>query len=600
MGYQNAQCQAPARIIATFSLSKGTRKEILSRITGIKREEEAFRKVEFIFDLIPDKGFIISQITAEWPESGMVAVAYAESPNGHQYSYFAIGPDQSGTPLGSIGLSKRIEGAVDRALESLHVHSNELRPLWDAFNNWRSRFYHFKALRGGSPRSMELSSQSLLDPTGSNLPAVLLDLQTNRSLLMDKLRSIISQMVPDVGRLETPTQSNRLSVAFTDPFNGGFQHNLKELGTGVEQLLLTLVVGLTEKSPSTLVVEEPETNLHPAAQRALLSLLKEWASDRLIIAATHSPVMLDWAPGGNQLWQITRSNGISQLSMIDEPPLELLRSLGVRISDVLSADRILVVEGPSDIDVLNTWFPEIMRNPRVSVIPGGGGDNARFANLFVEWLTHSDRLGARHVLYLRDRDELTPEVVDKLTRAGNVYVLGCREIENYLLSPDAITSVLARESGLKCEATPEAVQELIHQSIEELKPFMVVNRVARRLPGVRLVDNQMRGTLAKSGASEEDFWEVIKGRLPDPNRMRSDLRDLWEVASREVSEMTEEQLIKWAPGEEILDGIYMHFLGRRFKKTKDGGELAAAIENPPVDLAAALERFMSDNDPEPS
>jgi hypothetical protein len=41
--------------------------------------------------------------------------------------------------------------------------------------------------------------------------------------------------------------------------------NLKDLGTGVEQLLMTLVVGLTEQAPLTLLIEEPETNLNPMA-----------------------------------------------------------------------------------------------------------------------------------------------------------------------------------------------------------------------------------------------------------------------------------------------------------------------------------------------
>ena len=60
--------------------------------------------------------------------------------------------------------------------------------------------------------------------------------------------------------------------------------NLKDLGTGVEQLLMTLVVGLMEAPPFTLIVEEPETNLHPAGQRALLGHFQRWAEDRQIMS----------------------------------------------------------------------------------------------------------------------------------------------------------------------------------------------------------------------------------------------------------------------------------------------------------------------------
>lgn len=595
LAYRNARSSSNPVVTATFRMSDEARARTLGRIHGIEDDGTAFRDVQFIFEMTTEGGFAASEIRASWPHSpAPVCVARVNSETSHQYELRAIAPDQSGTPLGEISLSSRMQGGINPVLESHQYSVAELIPIWDELNAWRSHFFHFKALRGGSPRSVNLASEPRLDPSGSNLPAVLLDLQTNRSRLMDDLRSIISQMVPDVGRLETPTLNNRLEVAFSDPFNSGFKHNLKELGTGVEQLLLTLVVGLTEEPSSTLVVEEPETNLHPAAQRALLGLLNSWASDRLIIAATHSPVMLDWTPGGNQLWQVSRIEGASHLEVIDEMPLELLRSLGVRISDVLSADRILVVEGPSDIDVLGTWFPEVMRNPRISVISGGGGDNARFADLFTEWLTNIERLGLRRVLYLRDRDELSPDDAERLARSGNVHVLDCREIENYLLDPKAITSVLARQPQLKMEVTSRSVEEVIRQSVESLKPSMVVNRVARRMQNVRLMDHVMRGQLAKQGASQEEFWRSIEARLPDPESIRSSIGEFWEEASGEVSEMGDDQLVKWAPGEEVLNAVYLHFLGRRFKKRSDGGELASAIESPPSDLVKALERFMSD------
>ncbi|MCE0446947.1 AAA family ATPase [Streptomyces tricolor] len=342
-----------------------------------------------------------------------------------------------------------------------------------------------------------------------------------------------------------------------------------------------------------LVVEEPETNLHPAAQRALLGLFNSWASDRLIIAATHSPVMLDWTPGGNQLWQVTRAKGVSQLATVDEAPLDLMRSLGVRLSDVLSADRILVVEGPSDVDVLSAWFPEVIRNPRVSVIAGGGGDNARLADLFASWLAETDRIGVRRVLYLRDRDELAPEALDRLSRSESVYILGCREIENYLLQPEELASALSRHSPI-VGVSADAVRDVISRSADSLRPAMVVNRVARRIPNIRLMDHKTRGELSSRRVSEEEFWEVIESRFPDSVEMRVDVRGYWGIAEREVAEMPATQLTRWAPGEEILDEVYLHFLGRRFKKRRDGAELASAIGDPPEELRVVLQNFMAD------
>ena len=235
-------------------------------------------------------------------------------------------------------------------------------------------------------------------------------------------------IVPHIGQLEVRTGGNQMQAVFAA---GDVELNLKDLGTGVEQLLMTLVVGLTEAPPLTLVIEEPETNLHHAAQRALLGLLKDWSADRQIVAATHSPVMLDWSPGGERLWHVIKEPDHSVVRPVDADPAGLLAALGVRLSDVLSATRVLVLEGPSDEDVLEAWFPDILRSPAVAVLHGGGGDNARHADRLAEWLARVDKIGLRRVLYLRDRDELSPRALKTLRPQGQ---LACCSAVNWRIT----------------------------------------------------------------------------------------------------------------------------------------------------------------------
>jgi predicted ATPase len=121
---------------------------------------------------------------------------------------------------------------------------------------WRARFYHFRALRTGTQRSQNLSSPARLEPTGSNLAGVLHLLLTDRPELFGQAREPIAQVVPDIGTLQVRTGGDQMRVVFE---SSAGELNLKDLGTGVEQLLMTLVVGLTEKAPSTMLIEEPET-----------------------------------------------------------------------------------------------------------------------------------------------------------------------------------------------------------------------------------------------------------------------------------------------------------------------------------------------------
>jgi hypothetical protein len=87
------------------------------------------------------------------------------------------------------------------------------------------------------------------------------------------------------------------------------------------------------------------------------------------------------------------------------------------------------------------------------------------------------------VLYLRDHDELAPEVLARLTRAPSVHVLQRREIENCLLDPGAIAKVI-QPLVPPGAAAPDrsAIAAALNSAAENLRQKIVINRVARRVP----------------------------------------------------------------------------------------------------------------------
>ena len=190
---------------------------------------------------------------------------------------------------GTAGSFQSIEGAFG-------THAPGIEPAAEFLQAWRAHYYHFRPLRPGTGREQALSNPRPLDPSGVNLPDVLHGLLTNDFDRWTRIRQLMEQIVPDVGQLEIRSAGPRVWVSFSDPNVPGFERNLKDLGTGVEQLLLTIVMGVTQPGPSVVLMEEPETNLHAGAQRALLGLLQEWATDRLFVVSTHSQVFLDRAP----------------------------------------------------------------------------------------------------------------------------------------------------------------------------------------------------------------------------------------------------------------------------------------------------------------
>jgi hypothetical protein len=114
---------------------------------------------------------------------------------------------------------------------------------------------------------------------------------------------------------------------------------------------------ITEDPKCTLLIEEPETNLHPSSQRTLIRKIMELRRDRMIFITTHSPVILNeiarsdgvnvyriW-PNMDERERITPSRTTSELR-------DALDGLGARPSDILQANCVLWVEGPTEAIVL--------------------------------------------------------------------------------------------------------------------------------------------------------------------------------------------------------------------------------------------------------
>jgi AAA domain, putative AbiEii toxin, Type IV TA system len=466
------------------------------------------------------------------------------------------------------------------------------RPLTEYFDTWSAGIYHFRTLRpGAATYEHQINAAERLSPTGDNLPAVLNFLYHNRRQKFNELDRLLRQIVPGIGDLYLPVTGSMMRIMFGEGDAPTQQLNLKNLGTGVEQLLMTLAVGLMGDGPSGVIIEEPETNLHPGAQRALLALIREWSATRPFIITTHSPVLLDTSQR-TEVVLVTRESGDSHVKSLGNEALEALDELGVRLSDVLSADRLLLLEGTTDEAIFKIWFPQYLTNPRVALIPAGGGDNARYARRLQAWLTEADRLGDRRVLYLRDRDELPKTEIEALEKGGFVKVPLRRELENYLLDESAIAKVIQKQKKAAEPAADEVLQAM-RDVADSLKQTVVLKRVCKELRPIRLMDNDLQKELAKQNAGLAQLQSAVIARIASADVIKTQTASLWEEAEKAVASAWEDHWRVLAPGEEILKGLWTRFGTCGYTKTTGGTQIATAMSEAPAELQEILDHFIT-------
>ncbi|MCX4994309.1 AAA family ATPase [Streptomyces longwoodensis] len=572
---------------ARFSLSAEERRKILGR--GGDPDEGLITRgdlkwVEWTFAELEGKMRPV-QISAPLQQAPVpLAKVYRDSVN---YKIDAPGQpigDWNGTPNPHVGYDV---DSVERVL-SRPGGIASLGGILKLFTDWQRGYFHFDPLRRSRAREVPLASHERLERDGQNLAEVLIHLQHNDPESWKRLSSLLERIVPNVGELMTPTSQGMFHVAFREMRDGrAFFHNLKDVGAGVEQVLLTLVAGLTS-SAQTVVLEEPETGLHPAAQRALLTVIQDWArTKRNFFISTHSTVFLDWS--SSDILSVSRDADGARVNPVSNNRAEVLHALGVRLSDALSAERLLVLEGKSDELIMQQWFPELIGNPAVAIIRGEGGDSARHVDILGKWLEQADQIGLRKILYVRDRDELPQRLLDKLEAKETAFLLPCREIENLLLDFDALSAYFAERAGHPLD--PVEISEYARNVADGLRQTVVMKRTAWDLEPLRFVDNKLRDRLARRNAGREQIVEAVVSRIPERDSYAEHVRSHWDRNEVAVLDCWDSEWKILTPGFELLNALYRKYLGVSYDKVSDGPILAAKV-SPPQSLAEIVKSFI--------
>lgn len=341
----------------------------------------------------------------------------------------------------------------------------------------QERIYVFKAERmniGNSP----FGHQSKLVPNAENLPEVLTVLQSTNRHRFDRFNNHVSTIFPHVTHISVvPRPNNRVEIlVWTIPLEterDDLAVPLSQSGTGISQVLAILYIAMTAEYPQILLIDEPQSFLHPGAVRKLIEILKVHYPQHQYVLTTHSPQVISAAEPGTVLL-VKRGpdqSHVQPISTLAEAEMnEVLGEVGARLSDVFGADDILWVEGPTEERCFPVVLEHVAKRPllgtAVLAVEHTGdfeSKRAKFAErsfALYRRLSEGTGLVPPALAFVFDREGRTAEQLEDLRRSGGgkVHFLPRRLYENYLLDVDAIWECVRGIEGF--QETPLEVSEI--------------------------------------------------------------------------------------------------------------------------------------------
>jgi len=324
---------------------------------------------------------------------------------------------------------------------------------------------------------------TLLSRDASNLPEVLSQLQHN-SARFRELNRRLSSILPQVRWVSVRGVSSTQIEIVVWPHDPESQREdlavpLLESGTGIAQVLAILYVVMTSERPQVIIIDEPQSFLHPGAARKLIDFLRGYPQHQFIIA-THSATII--AAANPQTITLVRFEDsetvLQQLDAKAEKGVQIaLADLGVRLADLFGADNILWVEGRTEERcfpiIIEKMLGRRLMGTQVLGIRQTGDLESRDAKRVFEIynsLTNAASLLPPAIAFVLDQECRAAEVKEDLRKlsGGLARFLPRRMYENYLLNADGIAAVGNSVEGFRgAPLTPDEVGDAIGSKLSD-------------------------------------------------------------------------------------------------------------------------------------
>ena len=275
---------------------------------------------------------------------------------------------------------------------------------------------------------------------------------------------------------------------------------LSKSGSGIKTIILVLlnlivIPALTSNIGKIITYgfEELENNLHPAMQRKLFDYIYEFAVEKniYVFITTHSHVAINTFFDKEKacIYHVIKENNGALLKRIETyiDKTEILDDLDIKASDILQANGIIWVEGPSDRIYIKKWMEIFCDNQfeegkHYQFLYYGGRLLSQYSaeeeTDLVSIITTNRN--AAIVIDSDKRNRATPlnstkkRIIDEFNKLGMFcWVTKGKEIENYI-AKEAIELKIGKEIRKKCdryELFPDYIKPYYKNFTNKKVPF---------------------------------------------------------------------------------------------------------------------------------
>ena len=256
----------------------------------------------------------------------------------------------------------------------------------------------------------------------------------------EKLKGLgIQNEVPSIQSISANVNfelKNQLTDLFVNKENSEENVHIDNQGEGIKRQIWFALLKLqaeqkvteTNKKRYVWCFDEPETHLHPKAQREFIKTLRALSTKNFqMLVSTHSTVFVD-ASNLDEINSFSIKNSYTTIGR-SQSVAEIFNSLGVMNSDFLFYNKFLIVEGNTEESLIPHLYQKYtgrtLRQENIQLINLKGCNNVDNADYILENLLDG----------FAKRDDLAVYIFDADTNkvpTTNTFVVGKQDLEDSL------------------------------------------------------------------------------------------------------------------------------------------------------------------------